>query len=263
LIDASGFYCGEPDEAGCARCLSEAGSAFGAPPIWEWRDRYGRFLRGARTVFALDRDVALRLARYFSDVDVVVRARPEAAPGPRARTPQPQAPREVSARRRVGLVGTLDARRGSRILLRCAALVKERGLPLDFVVVGSTDADAELAELGVTITGADSAQDVQRLVQAARLDLLWFPSVRPETDADALSEAVRARIFPIAFDIGAPATRLRSLDWGRLLPVTWFFEPARVVDALLTTEPVVLTASGRAARASRRAAASSAATTST
>jgi O-antigen biosynthesis protein len=237
LIDATGFYCGEPDEAGCARCLSEAGSAFGAPPIWEWRDRYGRFLRGARTVFAPDRDVAVRLERYFPDVEFVVRAEPEAVPPASARAAEPQRAGEAPPRRRVGLIGALDLPRGSRLLLRCAALAKERSLPLDFVVVGSTDVDAELAALGVTIAGTDAGQDVEELVRAARLDLAWFPSVWPETDAGALSEAVRAGVFPVAFDIGALATRLRSLDWGRLFPVTWFFEPARIVEALMSTQP--------------------------
>ncbi|HTD38715.1 MAG TPA: glycosyltransferase, partial [Candidatus Limnocylindrales bacterium] len=86
LIDTSAVYCGEPDVEGCTRCLHEGGSEFGTPPIWEWRDRYERFLRGARAVFAPDTDVALRLRRYFPELAVVVRPHPEPAP---LRPPRP------------------------------------------------------------------------------------------------------------------------------------------------------------------------------
>jgi len=234
LIDTSALYCGEPDVEGCTRCLQQ-GSEFGRPAIWEWRDRYERFLRAARTVFAPDADVAIRLRRYFPGLGVVVRPHPERGPL-RPVEPAPQrAARAEPARRRVGLIGAIYPLKGSRQLLRCARVVQERGLPLEFVVVGFTDIDDELSAAGVTITGAYAQDELDSLLARQGLDLAWFPSVWPETYCFTLSAALRAGLFPVAFDIGAIATRLRALDWGLLLPVTSFFDPESVLEALMTT----------------------------
>ncbi|HTD38879.1 MAG TPA: glycosyltransferase, partial [Candidatus Limnocylindrales bacterium] len=144
-------------------------------------------------------------------------------------------PRAEPARRRVGLIGAIYPIKGSRQLLHCARVVRERGLPLEFVVVGFTDVDDELRAAGVTITGGYAQDDLDAILARQSLDLAWFPSVWPETYCFTLSAALRAGLFPIAFDIGAIATRLRALDWGLLLPATSLFDPESVLDALLTT----------------------------
>ncbi|HEX3549298.1 MAG TPA: glycosyltransferase [Candidatus Elarobacter sp.] len=242
LIDASAMYCGEPNVDGCTRCLARNGSEFGAPPIVEWRERYERLLRDARAVFVPDADVASRLARYFTGIESVVRPHPE----PPAESLQPaEPPREGERPRRVGLIGAIYRYKGSQQLLRCARIAKERGLPLEFVVVGFTDMNEDLEEAGVRIVGGYAPRDVDFLLRRERLDIAWFPSVWPETYCFTLSEAVRNGIFPVAFDIGAVATRLRAMGWGLLLPVTAFFDPETVLDALMTV-PLVPPPAGRA-----------------
>ena len=238
LIDASGFYCGEPDEDGCTRCLSHAGSEFGAPEIWSWRDRYERFLRGARAVFVPDRDVALRLERYLPGLPYAIRPHPESAHGETAQAAA-GAPGGARARRRIGLIGAIGPHKGSRLLLECARIARNRGLPVDFTVIGYTDVDAELERLGVTITGPYSEDELAPRIDAAALDLAWFPSVWPETYCYTLSAALRARVYPVAFDIGAIASRLRAARWGHLMPLEAFFDAERVVEELagLPIEP--------------------------
>ncbi|HEX3463974.1 MAG TPA: glycosyltransferase [Candidatus Elarobacter sp.] len=237
LVDSSSLYCGEPGTDGCARCLHEGGSEFGRPPIEDWRARYDRFLRAARTVFVPDAEVAIRLGRYFPGLAFAVRPHPEPVPlRPLRGAPPRSAPAADGApvHRRVGLIGAIYPLKGSRQLLHCARIARERGLPLEFVVVGFSDIDDELREAGVTITGGYAQDDLDGILAREPLDLAWFPSVWPETYCYTLSAAIRAGLFPVAFDIGAIATRVRALDWGLLLPVTSFFDPESVLEALLT-----------------------------
>ena len=61
-----------------------------------------------------------------------------------------------------------------------------------------------------------------------------LPSVWPETYCYTLSVALRAGLYPVCFDIGAPAERLRSLGCGELLPVE--SKPGWINERLLALE---------------------------
>ena len=58
----------------------------------------------------------------------------------------------------------------------------------------------------------------------------------PETYSYALSIALRNRIFPVCFDIGAPARRIRHAGFGRVLPYELVFDPRKLNDRLTTME---------------------------
>lgn len=237
LIDASGYYCGEPEEDACARCLANAGPQVEAIPIWLWRARYEHLLRDARAVFVPDDDVATRLRRYVPSAQYVVRPHPEPA---RARDLRPAETLAVpqilngTLVRRVGLVGAIGPHKGSRLLAQCARIVREQNLPLSFSVLGFTDIDDELRALGVTISGPYRDDEADTLLAGAQCDFVWYPSVWPETYCYALSIALRAGVFPVAFDFGAIAARLRALEWGQLMPIEWLFDMPKVVEAMLS-----------------------------
>jgi len=71
MSDAQGVYCGEPEESGCAACISLR------PPsplvdITTWRDDHGWLLREAARVIAPSKDTGDRMHRYHPDVEIVV-----------------------------------------------------------------------------------------------------------------------------------------------------------------------------------------------
>ena len=243
LIDASGAYCGEPAEAGCARCLTRAGSHFGAPPIWEWRDRYRRLLRHARRVFVPDADVAARMRRHMPDAAYALRPHPDDVEGAARAPSAPVArPAHERATRRIGVIGAIASHKGSRLLLSCARAARERGLALQFCVVGYTDIDPQLHDAGVEVLGAYDDAELDDRIAAASLDVAWFPSVWPETYCYTLSAAMRAGVFPVAFDMGAIASRMRAIGWGEILPRALLFNPGAVAEALASVQPAPRTA---------------------
>jgi GT2 family glycosyltransferase/glycosyltransferase involved in cell wall biosynthesis len=237
LVDRSGVYCGEPPLPVCEECIRRDGSPFGNPSVWEWRDRFKRFLSNARYVFVSDIDVLIRMRRFFPALNYVLRAH---------RNPFPVAPtsasREAAAKirrvRRVALIGAIGNVKGSELLFEVARIAKLRQLPLEFVVVGYTDRDGDLKTLGnVEITGRYvETEAVDRLISAAP-DLVWFPAVWPETFSYTLSAVLTAGLFSIAFDIGAVASRIRAANAGALWPMQAMLDPSRLAERLIE-EPI-------------------------
>ena len=125
LVTEDGRYCGEPDAAGCAACISRRPSQWGLD-IAAWREAFGALLHGAERVFAPSRDVAQRIKRYFPAIDVTVLPHAEA---------HAVAPRVV----RVVTLGRLSPEKGLRVLTACAADARSRTLPLSFRVLGSDE----------------------------------------------------------------------------------------------------------------------------
>ncbi len=219
LVDEHGRYCGEPDAAGCAACISRRPSRWGLD-IAAWRATFETFLRGADRVFAPSRDVAQRIARYFSDIDITV-------------LPHAQehlvAPRVV----RVVLLGGLSPEKGLRVLTACAADARERGLPLSFRVLGLTSEPVpQWPDAAVSIHGQYADSDLPALIAAERPDVIWFPSQVPETYSYTLSAALDAGTAIVASAIGALPERLSGNPRAALLAAD--ATPAEWNTALLT-----------------------------
>lgn len=239
LVDQSGVYCGEPALSSCEGCVSRNGSPFGHPLVWHWRDRYHRLLQGARRVFVPSRDVVRRMQRHMPDVEYFVRPHLEPERSPAAQPKRPRLRPAMSSRRdfptqrRIAVLGAMGQHKGSELLIETARVAVHRGLPLEFVVVGYTDRDAEMFATGnVRVTGPyEECDAVSKLVEV-EADLVWFPAVWPETFSYTLSAAFRTRLPLVAFDFGAIAERIRGAGWGTLLPITLILDPEALAARL-------------------------------
>src|SRR6185437_10297174 len=87
LVGGSGRYCGEPDVVDCEACVADHGRYMAEEmSVAAVRARSARFLAAAERVEVPSRDVAVRLARYFPDLDpaiVPLEAEPEPLPARR------------------------------------------------------------------------------------------------------------------------------------------------------------------------------------
>ncbi len=230
LIDESGRYCGEPDVSVCQRCVRRNGSnlneAISVPAL---RTRSAAWLRGARQVTTPSADAAARLGRYFSDLKINVLA--NSTPSMPLRVSSPAA-RGTSAVTRVALLGAIGVHKGYQVLLECARDARARNLPIEFVVIGYTENDAPLLETTkVFITGGYDEAEAMHLLRRERPDLVFLPSVWPETWCYTLDYAISSGLPMIAFDLGAMAERLRASAHGVLLPLQ--LEPQHINDRLL------------------------------
>jgi GT2 family glycosyltransferase/glycosyltransferase involved in cell wall biosynthesis len=214
LVDATGFYCGEPNSARCNQCLRKNGNEFGADNILTWRTAYGELLRGAADVIVPDQDVSNRLSGYFDGVKFQVVPHDDVihAPAPKHR-------RSVPSPLRIGVIGAISPIKGLDVICNAARTAEAEGHDVQFVVVGYTSNDEKSAAYGIEITGSYENDQVMTIIEQSRLDAIFLPSVWPETFSYTLSIALRTGLPIIAFDIGAIARRLTATDRKLILPL--------------------------------------------
>ncbi len=228
LIDASGRYCGEQGLAACRACVKKIGSEIGERlSVPALRERSTRWLARARHIKVPTHDTQVRYQRYFPKSSFQVEAL-GATPPSGSPPPFPASRLKV----RVALVGAIGAYKGYEVLLQCARDAAKRDLPLEFVVVGFTQADAALERTGrVFITGAYREGEALPLLQREAPDVVFLASVSPETWCYALDPALESGLPVVAFDIGAIRERLHGRPQGYLLSLS--LSAASINDALV------------------------------
>ncbi len=229
LIGADRRYCGEPDATACDACVADTGSAFDEIiPVAVMRRRSARILQQARRVLVPSDDAATRMRRHFPDL------RPTVVPHEEDLYPPPDRPALApNGRCRVCIVGSIGVAKGYDVLLGCARDAATRDLPLEFIVVGHTIDDRRLMVTGrLFVTGEFRPHEAQALIRSQKATLGLIPSIWPETWCFALSDLWRAGLSAAAFDIGAPAERIRRTGRGVVLPLG--LRPKAINDALLT-----------------------------
>ncbi len=220
LLDGQSRYCGEPEPEACNQCIKQNGVVPGAfsageVEIGRWRATHAAWLAGARKVFVPHEEVGARLARYFPQARIEERRHFETYPPPGV------IPYLIPAvKLRVAVIGAIGKHKGSDVLYACALDAADRKLPLSFHIVGYTDNDQRFASLpNVRITGEYEEAEVFNVLEAQECQCALFLSVWPETFCYTLSIAFAARLYPVAFDIGAVAARIRERNWGEVIPL--------------------------------------------
>ncbi len=235
LVGAERRYCGEPDLAGCEACIADAGSALDETiGVAALRARSAAALAGATRVIVPSADVARRIARHFPPVDPVVSPWEDDRAILAGAALPPAGPVQDGPTRggRVCVVGAIGIEKGFEVLLALGRDAAERALPLEFVLVGHSCDDARLLATGrVLVTGPYRPDEAVALIRAQGAALALLPSIWPETWCYALSEAWAAGLEVAAFDLGAPAERIRRTGRGWLLPLG--LPPAAVNQRLL------------------------------
>ncbi len=229
LVAAFNRYCGEPDLADCEACIADNGHFLKEEiPVGDLRHRSSRFLAKARRVVVPADDVGQRLRRYFPDLQTTtIPHEDDTAVFRPPSTPPPGRPR-------VCVVGAVGVHKGYDILLACARDAQRRDLDLEFVVVGHTIDDARImATERVFVTGEYGSDEAAELIAAQNCALGFVPSITPETWCLTLGEIWRAGLRAAAFDIGAPAERIRRTGRGIVLPLG--LPPNAINNALLAT----------------------------
>jgi glycosyltransferase involved in cell wall biosynthesis len=230
LCGGNGKYCGEPaDPRDCQDCIDDFGPRMpGAGDIVAWRARSEALLAGAARVIVPSGDAARRMTRHFPDMAPIVSGWDEAAAAAAPRTVR----RSRAAAVQVATLGALTRDKGFDVLLACARDAARRRLALRFTLVGHSVGDDRLMATGVMfVTGPFAEGEAASLLAEADADVALLPSVWPETWSYALDELWRAGLPVVAFDLGAPAERIRAGGRGRLLPAG--LPAGRVNDALL------------------------------
>ncbi len=208
-------------------------TAAGRMPVWQWQAIHNRLLSSARHVFTPSHDTAGRVQHYYPALDVYPKPHPEIAIEHRG-TFHPRKTDEVM---KIACIGALTRHKGAKVILQLAQDAQSRNLPIRFHIFGEAAHEYEtdlLRTERVTIHGRYQDDDIYHWLERTPCHAALFASIWPETYSYSLSIALNALLFPIAFDLGAPAERIRTLNWGELLPVSLADHPAMLNDQLLS-----------------------------
>ena len=241
-------YCGEPEDAApCNRCLSRQSHPWtgvhgpptavfpdGRPDIAAWRRRYGGFLKTAAALSAPSRDTVQRFARYFPDLTIACVPHPPPVRPPDGRGATTT--RAADGPFRVAVIGAIGPHKGAQVLLGSVRAAYRAKRPLTFVVVGYTCMDRAFRRFpNCTITGAYRDDQVFEILRGQRPDLVFLPSIWPETFCFTLSIALDTGLPVAVFDIGAQAQRVRAAGRANgVLPLSLADRPAALNTALTT-----------------------------
>ncbi len=234
LVGRDQRYCGEPaDPAVCDACVADLGrnteEEIGVAAL---RHRSAADLATARRIVVPSADAAARLRRHFPASAPAIEPHEDDATGL-----PPPIRRHNRKSRKICLIGGIGTEKGYEILLACARDAVARRLPMEFVLVGHTPDDHRLMDTGrVFVTGPYEEAEAVALIRAQDADLAWLPSIWPETWCFTLGHAWRAGLQVAAFDIGAPADRIRRIGRGWLLPLG--LPPPAINNALLAVRAV-------------------------
>jgi GT2 family glycosyltransferase/glycosyltransferase involved in cell wall biosynthesis len=224
-------YCGEPNLDGCTACTARLGDETfeGLSPA-ELIARSAAEFAAARRVTAPSEDAARRIARHFPGI------RPTVTPWEDDTAPVTLTKPRAESRRRIAIIGGIGPAKGYDILLDCARDAIRRGLALDFLVAGPSADDTKLLETGnIFVAGPYREGEATALIASLDADLAFLPSIWPETWCFALSEAWRAGLYALAFDLGAQAARIAATGRGAVIPLG--LPVPRINDALLSWQP--------------------------
>lgn len=236
FIDEMEIFCGQPEINVCENCVKfaslepqveqlykELGSS-----VQHWREFHIEKLAKARSVFAPSDDAATKMSCYGNIPNMLPKPHPE--PEQIVELNPPRAGDDGILR--VALLGAIGIHKGHNKLLACAKYARRHDLPIEFIVIGYTCNDDDYKDLdNVKITGAYDHDDLSWIIAENKCSIALFLSVWPETFSYTLSEAWKNGLYPVAYDIGAPAERIRKSELGFLIPFS--SSPAEICQQLL------------------------------
>ncbi len=224
LSDRNDRPCDVAPDATCEQCVA-AKKPFGPfiAPVAAHRDAYRAIAAGAKAIYTPSAAARTLLERGLGDIPITV------APHDEKRTPI-LAPRPVPAgkTRTIVTIGSFSKDKGTPVLEGVIRAAITRHLPLKFAIAGP--ATWHNPPPNVTVLGPYDGATVDDLLKRVGGQIAFLPSVVAETYMFSLSECVRAGCYPVVFDLGAQAERLRALGWGTILPLGT--EPEAIADLL-------------------------------
>lgn len=242
LIDSEDRYCGVPALERCRTCAP-------ANAHFRWREGSAARIDAGTVGTDADFDMAARrrawqvlfdaadrhvvfsrsalavLRRAFTLPDERVRVVPHLADHVAVAPLPPPVPRPVV---RVAVVGGLNVAKGAAMLAGMVRMAEAHRLPVQFELFGNID--RRLDSVHFHDNGRYEPEQLPRLLAERGCHAVFLPSIWPETYCYVLDEVVGLGLPVGAFDIGAPAERLRHWPNGFIVSTV---TPEAALSALL------------------------------
>jgi GT2 family glycosyltransferase len=227
LLNQSQKYCGVRRGVLCNICVRDKPPPVPCESISIWRDEAHKALAGASEIVAPSQSAKQAITEVFPDIPISViphLERDENACLERAASSE-----DV---REIALAGSFGIHKGRDIIKACLLDAHVRQLPLKFVVFGSIDL-GEIAFAGnYRLMGPYSQENLGEILLQTKCRIGFLPSIWPETYSYVLSEYFEFGLYPVVFNLGAQAERVRAAGIGSVLEIG--ISAGSINDALLS-----------------------------
>jgi glycosyltransferase involved in cell wall biosynthesis len=117
----------------------------------------------------------------------------------------------------IGVVGTLGAHKGAKIVAKLAQEITGTGSTAQMTIFGTIQTNEDVPN--VTVTGPYTPEALRGLMAASGANIFLFPSIWPETFSYVAHELCAMGVPIVCFDQGAQADLVKCYAKGKVLPM--------------------------------------------
>jgi len=215
----NGEFCGAPDDPmECQRCLK------GSMDIHGWRNMHEHTLSKAIDITIPSESAAQYYRKYFKDIRINVIGHDTDS------FDNKPLYRDSDT---VMILGTIHEHKGSFIVRQLIRHAHETGSKTRFVIVGSLHDFESIMDLpNVKLHGLYKEDELESIIMEYQPRSCLLPSLWPETWSYTLTRCFENHVWPVVFDIGAPAERIKRTRFGTVIPWKDRVNIDKVLDAV-------------------------------
>ena len=208
MLNADNMYCASEDISVCEKCLLNIkDNDVRRLDIHEWRESWQNFFaQTADEVIVFSQSTFDLYAKYYPETAKLMKIIPHEVPELRKVHIAPH------SRLNIIILGNIYINKGYLILKEMAELLTQYP-NVHITVVGSV-----LKPLRqIDVTGSYQVDDLPEIMEKHLADIIFIPSIWPETFSYTTSEAISMGLPVACFDIGAPAERVKKYEKGLIV----------------------------------------------
>lgn len=229
LLNHEGDFCGIPDLSVCSACLphntESFASLFESSDIFLWRKRWQQCLTSADEILCFSNSSADLLKRAYPSIkESLFQICPH-----RLKISLRQPEVSLHDKLNIGVPGNINIHKGAKVIQDMSYTIRKKCLPVSITVIGTLELPC--ASEIVSVTGPYEAGNLPERIEKTKVNILFVPSVCPETFSYVTQELIDMKVPVVCFDLGAPAERIREYPLGLVIPIG---PPGEIIKAIQT-----------------------------
>lgn len=215
LMNCDGRYCNLSFVGGCEKCwhkkrlaenpISHNVLKSGATSISEWRTAWGNFFANVTDEIILFAEpIAPIFIRAYPGIDKKIKIIPHTVRKYRQVKIKPH--KEIN----IIVLGNISYQKGAGVISEMAKFLPSN---TQIIVVG----DIKNAPDNIIVHGKYKAKRLPKIMEQYNADIVFIPSIWPETFSYTTSEAISMGLPIACFNLGAPSQRVRNYKHGLVL----------------------------------------------
>lgn len=216
LTCKNGSFCQDAKGETCRKCYEQWNFAknMDCVDIKQWRAWWKRFLDECHEVRCFSRDTLNRVEHIYGPglaYTLVPHQVDYLCPVDKKT--------KISETLNIGILGGISAHKGGHVIREMLEVIERNRLPIRIILIGYADGIKLQASTHLVVTGPYQVTELPLLVYEQDVDVVFIPSIWPETFSYTAEEAMQMHLPLAAFNLGAPAERIAHYDRGMTVPL--------------------------------------------